>query len=548
MVKRQRTPIAFMSYVRFDDEHENGRLTDFRKRLSGEVRMQTGEDFSIFQDRNDIQWGQNWKERIQDSIDGVTFLIPIITPGFFISESCRAELERFLERERNLKRNDLILPVYYVSSPVLDDDTKRAQDPLAQEIAKHQFADWRDLRFEPFTSPQVGKTFAQLAVQIRDALERHHSPQAAAARNSDGKKRAKSSRTKTRTAPRSISGRTSPTSQVTESEEKGGAAQRPAVKNEPPTHIVDPFHRGKFSTITEAIAQANAGDKILVRPGLYEEGLVIEKPLEIIGDGDPGEVVIQATGKDTVLFKTTMGRISNLTLRQMGDGEWYCVDIAQGRLELEGCDITSQSLACVAIHSGADPRLRRNRIHDGKSNGVFIYENGQGTLEDNDISGNTLVGIEIKESSNPMLRRNRIHDGKQGGVFVHESGQGTLEDNDIFGNTLTGIQIKGGSNPMLRRNRIHDGKQNGVLVSENGQGTLEDNDIFGNGYSGVEIRHDGSPTMRNNRINKNAIYAIAILYGGAGIIEDNDLRDNIKGAWYVSDDSELKVKRARNQE
>jgi F-box protein 11 len=583
-----------MSYVRFDDKHENGRLTEFRNRLSGEVRMQTGEDFPIFQDRNDIQWGQNWQERIEDSIDEVTFLIPIITPGFFNSPACRDELERFLTREKELKRSDLILPVYYVGSPVLDEEARRAEDKLAQEISKHQYADWRDLRFEPFTSPQVGKILAQLAVQIRSALERPHVPKGAAAHKSGGKNRTKSTKTKTSTVPEPTSERTSPTSQVAESEEKGGAAQRPAVKNEPPTIIVDPLHRGNCPTITEAIAQAKAGDKILVRPGLYQEGLVIDKPLEIIGDGDPGEVVIQATGKHTVLFKTTMGRISNLTLRQMDGGQWYCVAIAQGRLELEGCDITSQSLSCVAIYGGADPRLRRNRIHDGKQGGVLVYENGQGTLEDNDIFGNAFVGIairtggnpvlrrnrihdgksggvliyengqgtledndifgnalsdiSIKTGGNPVLRRNRIHDGKQGSVMVYENGQGTLEDNDIFGNALCGIEIKNGGNPVLRRNRIHDGKQAGVYIHENGQGTLDDNDIFGNSYSGVEIKHDGSPTLRNNRINKNANHAIYIHDGGGGTIEDNDLRGNIKGAWSISADSKPKVKRARNQE
>src|SRR5439155_17230254 len=98
----------------------------------------------------------------------------------------------------------------------------------------------------------------------------------------------------------------------------------------------------------------------------------------IIGDGNLGEVVVEASGVDVVLFKANMGRISNLSLRQVGGGKWFCVDIAQGRLDLESCDITSQSLACVAIHGGADPRLRRNRIHDGKQGGVFVYENGQG--------------------------------------------------------------------------------------------------------------------------------------------------------------------------
>jgi parallel beta-helix repeat protein len=548
MVAKQLTPLAFMSYVRFDDQHENGRLTEFRNRLSGEVRMQTGEDFSIFQDRNDIQWGQNWKERIEDSIDEVTFLIAIITPSFFNSPACRDELELFLAREKKLKRNDLILPVYYVSSAVLDEELKRAKDKLAQEIAKHQFADWRELRFEPFTSPQVGKTLAQLAIQIRNALERTHLPKITVAKPKVGKKQRPAPKAKAATAHQPLSKQAAPSSQAAQSGEGSVTTSRAPIKPDFPPIIVDPLHRGDFTTITEAIAQAKAGDKILVRPGLYQEGLVIDKPLEIIGDGEPGEIVIQIKGKHAVLFKTTMGRITNLSLRQMGDGRWYGVDIAQGRLELDGCDITSQSLACVAIHNGADPRLRRNRIRDGGEAGVFVYDNGQGTLEDNDIFGNARAGVEIRTGGNPALRRNRIRDGKASGVFINENGHGTLEDNDIFSNVLSGVQIKEGSNPTLRRNRIHNGKENGVLVNGNGQGILEDNDIFGNTYSGVEIREDGNPTLRHNRINNNASYAVYVHHGGGGTIEDNDLRNNAKGAWLVTIDSVPKVKRARNQE
>ena len=87
----------------------------------------------------------------------------------------------------------------------------------------------------------------------------------------------------------------------------------------------------------------------------------------MIGDGDLGEVMIEAKGRDVALFQASMGRIANHSLRQGGGkGVWLGVDIAQGRLHLEGCDITSQSIACVGIHGGAYPRLLRNRIHDGK--------------------------------------------------------------------------------------------------------------------------------------------------------------------------------------
>jgi len=50
--------------------------------------------------------------------------------------------------------------VYYVECPTLSDKAKRKQDPLAKAIATRQYADWRELRFEPFTPPEVGKRLA----------------------------------------------------------------------------------------------------------------------------------------------------------------------------------------------------------------------------------------------------------------------------------------------------------------------------------------------------------------------------------------------------
>src|SRR5215210_599924 len=116
-------PVAFMSYAHRDNK--DGRLSQLRERLSNEVSVRRGEDFEIFQDRDDIRWGQDWKERIEESIDEVTFLIPIVTPSFFRSKHCRNELKRFLDREQKLDRKDLVLPIYYIDTPLMDDEEKR---------------------------------------------------------------------------------------------------------------------------------------------------------------------------------------------------------------------------------------------------------------------------------------------------------------------------------------------------------------------------------------------------------------------------------------
>ena len=69
-----------------------------------------------------------------------------------------------------LGRSDLILPVYYISAREMDDPAARDADELAQALAARQYADWRELRFEPFTSPLVRKAIAQLAARMRDTF------------------------------------------------------------------------------------------------------------------------------------------------------------------------------------------------------------------------------------------------------------------------------------------------------------------------------------------------------------------------------------------
>jgi F-box protein 11 len=161
-----------MSYARFDDRHDEGRLSRFRERLAAEVGLYIGEEFAIFQDRNDIHWGQSWQERIEGALDAVTFLIPIITPSFFASPACEMEVTRFREREQRLGRNDLILPVYYIECPLFDDEAARAEHSVAELVARHQYVDWRDMRFDRVNSRRVGRRLADLARQIRDALQR----------------------------------------------------------------------------------------------------------------------------------------------------------------------------------------------------------------------------------------------------------------------------------------------------------------------------------------------------------------------------------------
>ena len=432
---------GFLSYVRADDD--DGGISALCEALEREVRLQLGRPFQIFRDVEDVRWGQRWKRRIDDTLDNASVLIPVITPGFFGRPECRREVERILEREKQLGRDELIFSIHYV-------ETRPGDDALAKELFARQMADWRQLRVEPLTDTAVRKRLVELASRIRDTFDAAPLPPASA-----------------------------PSTLLAQS---ASVEARALPANEPPTIVVDPLGRLGPRTIHAAIEQADPGMRILVHPGLYTEPLVIEHPLELIGQGVREEIVIRVTDGDALAFRTNFGRVSNLTIHVAGttDRQKHTVWVAQGRLELQECDLRSDAAASLYVSGGADPRVRGNRIHDGANAGILLVEQALGTYEDNDVSGHALAAFEARDGANPTVRRNRLRDAPNGGgILVHERATGTYEGNEVSGVGLCGVEVRDAGRPTLRGNRILGNYHGGIYVHRGGGGVFEDNEIEG---------------------------------------------------------------------
>lgn len=165
------TPDAFMSYVRSDDEYVRGHVTELCQQLSQTIHAHTGKPFGIFQ-MKDIRVGAHPEAWIATVLDTASFLIPIITPSFLRDEKCREHLRRFMQRETERGRNDLILPIYYLTCDELEDLARATHDELVQELVARHPSDWRELRKLPFESSEVRTALETIAIQIRDVLKR----------------------------------------------------------------------------------------------------------------------------------------------------------------------------------------------------------------------------------------------------------------------------------------------------------------------------------------------------------------------------------------
>jgi hypothetical protein len=162
--------IAFWSYARFDNTHDGLWLSDLKNALQAEIQALSGVSVEIFQDVEGIVWGERWQNKIQTSEDDAAFLIPIVTPSYFKSGACRSELEQFVERENSTGFRELILPLYYIECPQLEDKFIQGTDRLARIVAEHNYEDIRSYRHRNLGSYEALQKVKILATGLIDRL------------------------------------------------------------------------------------------------------------------------------------------------------------------------------------------------------------------------------------------------------------------------------------------------------------------------------------------------------------------------------------------
>lgn len=262
---------------------------------------------------------------------------------------------------------------------------------------------------------------------------------------------------------------------------------------------------GQFLTIAAALQAARPGTRILIEPGHYREGIVIDSDVELVGAGSADQTIVEAIGSACVLMRASQATVRNLTLQcRGGTGEhrFYAVNVPGGRLVLEDCIVVSDSLAAIALHGRtADPVIRRCTVRSAADRGVVVYGHAGGLFDRCDIAGNTIC-----------------------------------------------VRVSSQAAPTFQSCRIHGGKHGGVTFVENAHGTLEDCDIQENGHHGVACRTESTPLIRRCRINRNGWSAISILDTSGATVEFCDLTGNKSGPWNVQETARVNVNRRGNKE
>ena len=116
--------------------------------------------------------------------------------------------------------------------------------------------------------------------------------------------------------------------------------------------------------------------------------------------------------------------------------------------------------------------------------------------------GNLLSGIAISgERTDPSVRANRVHDGRTSGIYVTGGASPRIEHNEVWGNASEGIFISGlGTSPIVTGNVVRDGLDDGIYVLDAAEPTIESNMIVDNALAAIRVDDDADPYVGPNKV------------------------------------------------
>ncbi|HIH74363.1 MAG TPA: S-layer protein [Methanosarcina sp.] len=238
---------------------------------------------------------------------------------------------------------------------------------------------------------------------------------------------------------------------------------------------------GEYSSIQEAINNAQNGDTILVNPGVYQENVKVNKEVSIISNSASEDqvnrtYVLGAVSEDDVFYVNA----SNVTITGFyisggpSSEDWYEVGIYLD--EVENCSLVNNALTLndigIALNASNRNYINNNLVGMGYS-GIVLADSEENELSDNWLGING-EGILLNNSVNNTIINNTAN-ANGIGVFLGESTGNVLTSNLISKNDYGIIGQMAEYNTII--NNFLYLNELGIYLNESSNNTIYQNEL-----------------------------------------------------------------------
>ncbi|WP_395293277.1 right-handed parallel beta-helix repeat-containing protein [Kitasatospora hibisci] len=277
---------------------------------------------------------------------------------------------------------------------------------------------------------------------------------------------------------------------------------------------------GEYDTLAEALAAAEPGDTVTVRPGTFRENIVLDKPVTIVPAQGPGSVRIDPPG-GVPLTVTAAAIVRDLVI-EGSDSSVPAVLVAgpDARPAFSGCRVETRSATGVEVTDGARPTLRGCLVANPAGLGLRLRgEDTAAVFEDCEVAAAGQAGIAVLGGATAVLDRCKVHHASGAGVLLTDPGSaaeltgceiyeirgsgvqaeaqagGRLVDCEIHRVTGNGLTLDGEAELVLTGCRVHDLPENGADLRGRARLSLSNSTVRDFGRGALSVWDQGTEAV-----------------------------------------------------
>ncbi len=291
-------------------------------------------------------------------------------------------------------------------------------------------------------------------------------------------------------------------------------------------------------TIASAIAVANDGDVISIRPGTYAEAVVIDRSVTLSGTGNSGDVRIEATTGSAITCTAGDARISGITIqRAAGD---VAVDIESGSLSMDECAVAAATEVAIVVRSDARFIAHSTRVGNERGAGVLVYDGGTAEITKSVMRDIATTALVVRGKSMAQFTDSEI-DAVQGGFLIADGARLTINLGKIAGAAQSMVTVESRATVEILGTDFVGGEGIGILATTGATATLSDVRMSGLGAQSLVGVGDASLELTRVEVVSSGAHAIQLVDASSATAVDCRFSDTMHDAVVVAGTARLEL-------